>query len=66
MVKQQWLAFLEPECLEALWEQLPAAARDEVTAQYARLMARASVAQIRAAFGKDNTVQENDDESNNG
>ena len=45
MIKQQWLAFLEPECLESLWEQFPVQARDKVTAQYARLKARTSVLQ---------------------
>ena len=65
MIKQRWLAFLEPECLESRWEQLPESARDEVTKQYARLMARTSVAQIRA-LRKDNTVQEKNDESNDG
>ena len=44
---------------------LPESARDEVTKQYARLMARTSVAQIRA-LRKDNTVQEKNDESNDG
>jgi hypothetical protein len=48
MVKQRQLAFLETECLEALWEQFPEQARREVTQHYARLMARASVARIRA------------------
>ena len=65
MVKQRWLAFLEPEYLESLWEQFPKQARDEVTQQYARLMARASVAQIRA-LRKDNKNQEVSDDSDNG
>ena len=65
MIKQRRLAFLEPECLELLWEQFPAEARDEVTQQYARLMARASVARIRA-LTKDKTDREVNDESNDG
>ena len=48
MIKQRQLAFLETECLEALWEQIPEHARREVTQQCARLMARASVERIRA------------------
>ena len=48
MFKQRGLAFLETECLEALWEQFPESARHEVTQHYARLMARAAVERIRA------------------
>ena len=48
MMKQQRLAFLEQEYLETIWEQLPEPARDKLTRQVARLMARALVAQIRA------------------
>jgi hypothetical protein len=48
MVKQQWLAFLEEERLERLWEGFPEQARREVTEHYARLMARAALARIRA------------------
>ncbi len=48
MIKQRRLAFLETECLEALWEQFPERGRDEVTRHFARLMARASVKRIRA------------------
>ncbi len=48
MIKQRRLAFLETECLEALWEQFPERGRDEVTRHVARLMARASVKRIRA------------------
>ena len=65
MFKQRGLAFLETECLEALWEQFPEHARREVTQQYARLMARASVERIRAL----RTSQKNRevrDESNDG
>lgn len=65
MIKQRRLAFFETECLETLWEQLPESARKEVTQHYARLMARASVAQIRAL----KTTQKNremDDESSDG
>lgn len=65
MIKQRWLAFLEPEYLESLWEQFPKQARDEVTAQYARLMARTSVAQIRA-LRRDNKNLEVNDESDDG
>ncbi len=62
MIKQRWLAFLEPEYLESLWQQFPAEARDEVTQQYARLMARASVTRIRA-LRKDSKNREVNDES---
>lgn len=48
MIKQRRLAFLETECLEALWERFPEQARREVTQPYARLMACASVERIRA------------------
>jgi hypothetical protein len=48
MVKQRRLEFVEREVLEALWERLPEEARREVTAHYARLMARASVRWMRA------------------
>ncbi len=48
MVKQMWLAFLERDSLEPLWETFPEPARREVTQHYARLMARASVRRIRA------------------
>ncbi len=69
MIKQRWLAFLEREGLELLWEQFPAEARDEVTQQYARLMARTSVERIRA-LRKDHTNREvndeSDDQKNNG
>ena len=64
MMKQQRLAFLEQECLETLWEQFPEQARDEVTRQVARLMARALVAQIRAL--RENNNPEVSDDSNNG
>jgi hypothetical protein len=62
MMKQQRLAFLEQECLETLWEQFPEPARDEVTRQVARLMARALVAQIRA-LRTDNNPEVSDDSS---
>ena len=65
MMKQQRLAFLEQECLETIWEQLPEPARDELTRQVARLMARALVAQIRA-LRADNDSLEVSDDSNNG
>ncbi len=65
MMKQQRLAFLEQECLETLWEQFPEHARDEVTRQVARLMARALVAQIRA-LRADNDNPEVSDDSNDG
>jgi hypothetical protein len=62
MMKQQRLAFLEQECLETLWEQFPEQARDEITQQVARLMARALVAQIRA-LRTDNNPEVSDDSS---
>ncbi len=62
MMKQQRLAFLEQECLETLWEQFPEQARDEITRQVARLMARALVAQIRA-LRTDNNPEVSDDSS---
>ena len=65
MMKQQRLAFLEQECLETIWEQLPEPARDELTRQVARLMARAWVAQIRA-LRADNDNPEVSDDSTNG
>lgn len=61
MMKQQRLAFLEQECLETLWEQFPEHARDEVTQQVARLMARALVAQIRALRADNNNPEVSDD-----
>ena len=65
MIEQKWLAFLEQECLEALWETFPKHARDEVTRQLARLMARASVARIRA-LRADSKKQGVCDESSDG
>jgi len=65
MMKQQRLAFLEQECLEMIWEQFPEPARDELTRQVARLMARALVAQIRA-LRADHCNPEVSDDSNNG
>lgn len=65
MIKQRRLVFLETECLEALWEQLPEPARREVTQHYARLMARASVARIRA-LRTNETKREVSDESSIG
>jgi hypothetical protein len=62
MMKQQRLAFLEQECLETLWEQFPEQARDEITRQVARLMARALVAQVRA-LRTDNNPEVSDDSS---
>ena len=64
MMKQQRLAFLEQECLETLWQQFPKQARDELTRQVARLMARALVAQIRAL--RENNNPEVSDDSTNG
>jgi len=64
MMKQQRLAFLEQECLEMIWEQFPEPARDELTRQVARLMARALVAQIRAL--RENNNPEVSDDSTNG
>ncbi len=54
MIKQRRLAFFEQTSLEALWEQFPKQARDEVTQQYARLMASATVARIQALRTKKN------------
>ena len=65
MIKQRRLAFLETECLEALWEQFPESARREVTRHYARLMARASVERIRALTTRQKN-RELDDESSDG
>ncbi len=65
MMKQQRLAFLEQECLETIWVQLPEDARDELTRQVARLMARALVAQIRALRANNNNPEVSDD-SNDG
>ena len=65
MMKQQRLAFLEQEYLKTIWEQFPEPARDELTRQVARLMARALVAQIRA-LRADHHNPEVSDDSNNG
>jgi len=65
MIKQRRLAFLETEGLEALWEQFPEPARHEVTRNYARLMAHASVARIRA-LRTNHKNREVDDESSDG
>jgi hypothetical protein len=65
MVKQIRLAFLEENGLETLWEQFPERQRDEVTQQWARLMARASLARIRALRSRE-TTQEVSDESRDG
>ena len=40
MFKQRCLELFEEEGLERLWEAFPEAARAEVTAHYARLMAQ--------------------------
>lgn len=47
MTKQRWLAFVEEEFLETLWETFPEQEKNEVTEQFARLMARAAVERIR-------------------
>jgi predicted transcriptional regulator len=65
MMKQQTLVFLEQECLETIWEQFPEPARDELTRQLARLMARSLVAQIRA-LRADHYNPEVSDDSNDG
>jgi len=62
MVKQQWLAFLEEERLERLWDGFPEPARHEVVQQYARLMGRAAVERIRALTRQ----AEGSDEANHG
>jgi hypothetical protein len=48
MFKQRYLDFFEEEDLERLWEGFPEAARAEVTAHYARLMAQSAVQRLRA------------------
>ena len=63
MIKQRRLAFLETECLETLWEQLPEPARREVTQHYARLMARTSVEQIRALRANQKNREVSDESS---
>lgn len=65
MVKQIRLAFLEENGLETLWEQFPKREQDEVTQQWARLMARASLERIRALRRRE-TTQEVSDESRDG
>ncbi len=63
MFKQRWLEFLEPERLERLWEGFPEQARREVTQHYARLMAHASVAQIRALRTNEKNREVSDESS---
>ena len=63
MMKQQRLAFLEQECLETLWQQFPEQAKDEVTQQLARLMARALVARMRALRADNHNPEVSDDSS---
>ena len=65
MDKQRHLAIFEQASLEVLWERFPESAREEVTQQYARLMARASVEQIRALRANENK-REMGDESSDG
>ncbi len=48
MFKQRCLDLFEEEGLERLWERFPEAARAEVTAHYARLMAHGAVQGLRA------------------
>lgn len=48
MVKQKCLDLFEEAGLEKLWEGFPEAARAEVTAHYARLMAHRAVQGLRA------------------
>jgi hypothetical protein len=60
MPEQRWLAFIEEEGLEGLWEGFPEPARREVTQRYARLMAQMLAARVRKATG----VQEASDEPN--
>ncbi len=48
MFKQRCLDLFEEEGLERLWEGFPEAARAEVTAHYARLMAHQAVQRLRA------------------
>ena len=47
MHRQRWLAFVDQVFLEVLWERFPQPARREVTAQYARLMARMLAARLQ-------------------
>lgn len=47
MFKQRYLDLFEEEGLERLWEEFPEAARAEVTAHYARLMAQRAVQRLR-------------------
>ena len=60
MAEQRWLAFIEKERLEGLWEGFPEPARREVTQRYARLMAQMLAARVRQATG----VKEAGDEPN--
>lgn len=55
MFKQRCLDLFEEQGLERLWEGFPEAARAEVTAHYARLMAHRAVAGLRA-LGKPEEV----------
>lgn len=48
MFKQKELELFAEASLKHLWEQFPEAARAEVTAHYARLMAHTTVQRIRA------------------
>ncbi len=63
IIKQRGLAFLEQECLETLWEQIPEPARREVTQQVARLMARTLIEQIRALRSNGNNPEVSDESS---
>jgi len=65
MIKQKQLTFLEQEDLEELWERFPKQAKEEMTRQYARLMARVTVQQIRA-LRKTEANREVSDESHDG
>ena len=60
MFKQRCLDLFEEEGLERLWEEFPEAARAEVTAHYARLMAHRAVQRLRTL----RKPEEVDDEPN--
>ena len=49
MHKQLWLECIEQEDAERLWDRFPEQAREEVTQQYARLMAQWLVRRVQQA-----------------
>ncbi len=62
MYEQRWLAFVEQESLEALWEGFPEEARRELTQQVAQLLTRMR----RAPRSEPEPTQEACDEPNHG